>query len=136
MFPVPSIPSTYWGVACSKPGRTSCSGAQVRIATAIFSYDGNLYVGVTGDYDTVPDIEVMCTGIDRGIAELSGAGAQSAPDASMAGSGDGAADVSGSGGDLITAAPQRPAITCDPNPTNRTARGTVTPFSNSAAMPS
>jgi hypothetical protein len=34
---------------------------------------------VTGDYDTVPDIDVMCAGIDRGIAELSDAGTQSPP---------------------------------------------------------
>jgi diacylglycerol O-acyltransferase len=37
---------------------------------AIFSYDGNLTFGVTGDRDTTPDISVLCDGIERGIAQL------------------------------------------------------------------
>jgi diacylglycerol O-acyltransferase len=45
-------------------------GAQIRIATAIIAYDSNLYIGVTSDYDTAPDIDVMCRGIDRGISDL------------------------------------------------------------------
>jgi hypothetical protein len=44
--------------------------AQVRLAVAIFSYDGGLYFGVSGDYDTSPDIEVLCAGIEHGLAEL------------------------------------------------------------------
>jgi diacylglycerol O-acyltransferase len=43
---------------------------QVRIGVAIFSYDGALKFGVTGDYDTASDIEVLCDGIEKGIAEL------------------------------------------------------------------
>jgi diacylglycerol O-acyltransferase / wax synthase len=43
---------------------------QVRIGVAIFSYDGSFKFGVTGDYDTAPDIGVLCQGIDRGMAEL------------------------------------------------------------------
>jgi hypothetical protein len=74
-------------------------GAQVRIATAIFSYDGNLYLGVSGDYDTVPDIDVMCAGIDRGIAELSDAGTQSPPDARKVNPGRRKADRSGASGE-------------------------------------
>ena len=42
----------------------------VRIGVAIFSYDGALNFGVTGDYDTAPDIEVLCDGIEAGIGEL------------------------------------------------------------------
>jgi hypothetical protein len=45
-------------------------GGQVRVGVAIFSYDGALKFGVTGDYDTAPDIEVLCHGIERGMAEL------------------------------------------------------------------
>ena len=37
---------------------------------AIFSYDGGINFGVTGDYDTAPDIDVLCAGIEEGIAEL------------------------------------------------------------------
>jgi WS/DGAT/MGAT family acyltransferase len=45
---------------------------QVRIGVAIFSYDGALKFGVTGDYDTAPDIRVVCDGIERGVGELLG----------------------------------------------------------------
>jgi WS/DGAT/MGAT family acyltransferase len=44
--------------------------ASVRVAVAIFSYDGALSFGVSGDYDTAPDIDVLCTGIERGLAQL------------------------------------------------------------------
>jgi WS/DGAT/MGAT family acyltransferase len=74
-------------------------GPQIRIATAIFSYDGNLYIGVAGDYDTVPDIDVMRAGIDRGIAELSDASAQPSPDLRKAGPGRMKADRSGASGE-------------------------------------
>jgi WS/DGAT/MGAT family acyltransferase len=43
---------------------------QVRIGVAIFSYDGALKFGVTGDYDSAPDIRVLCQGIEDGMAEL------------------------------------------------------------------
>jgi diacylglycerol O-acyltransferase len=42
----------------------------VRIVVAIFSYDGGLYFGVTGDYDGAPDIEVLTAGISRGMKDL------------------------------------------------------------------
>jgi diacylglycerol O-acyltransferase len=42
----------------------------VRIVVAIFSYDGGLYFGVTGDYDSAADIGVLTTGIERGMDEL------------------------------------------------------------------
>ena len=44
--------------------------AQVRIGVAIFSYDGGLSFGVTGDYDTTPDIDVICDGIQQGVGQL------------------------------------------------------------------
>jgi WS/DGAT/MGAT family acyltransferase len=43
---------------------------QVRIGVAIFSYDGGLKFGVTGDYDSAPDIRVLCEEIEKGMAEL------------------------------------------------------------------
>jgi diacylglycerol O-acyltransferase / wax synthase len=52
---------------------------RVRIAVAIFSYLGTLNYGITGDYDTAPDIEVLSRGIEAGLAELlglAGGGAQ------------------------------------------------------------
>jgi diacylglycerol O-acyltransferase len=45
-------------------------GGQVRVGVAIFSYDGALKFGVTGDYDSAPDIDVLCAGIERGMSEL------------------------------------------------------------------
>ena len=42
----------------------------LRVAVAIFSYDGQLTFGVTADYDTVPDIEVITAGIEHGLEEL------------------------------------------------------------------
>ena len=42
----------------------------LRIGVAIFSYDGNITFGVTGDRDTTPDISVLCEGIERGIEQL------------------------------------------------------------------
>jgi diacylglycerol O-acyltransferase len=44
--------------------------ASVRLAVAIFSYDGALNFGISGDYDTAPDIQVLCDGIEHGLAEL------------------------------------------------------------------
>ena len=54
-------------------------GGQVRVGVAIFSYDGALKFGVTGDYDTAPDIGVLCTGIETGLAELVKAAAAGDP---------------------------------------------------------
>src|SRR3989454_8339567 len=42
----------------------------VRISIAIFSYDGGLYFGVTGDYDSSSDIDVLTAGVERSMAEL------------------------------------------------------------------
>jgi diacylglycerol O-acyltransferase / wax synthase len=42
----------------------------IRVVVAIFSYDGGLYFGVTGDYDGAPDIDVLTAGIAHGIDEL------------------------------------------------------------------
>lgn len=45
-------------------------GGHVRVGVAIYSYDGTLGFGVTGDDDAAPDLDVLCTGIERGIADL------------------------------------------------------------------
>jgi diacylglycerol O-acyltransferase / wax synthase len=42
----------------------------IRIVVAIFSYDGGLYFGVTGDYESAADIDVLTTGVERGMGEL------------------------------------------------------------------
>jgi len=42
----------------------------LRVGTAILSYNGRLFFGVTGDYDTMPDVEVLATEAAAGIGEL------------------------------------------------------------------
>lgn len=44
--------------------------SRVRISISIFSYDGNLTFGITGDYAANPDLDVLARGIDHGISEL------------------------------------------------------------------
>jgi diacylglycerol O-acyltransferase / wax synthase len=43
---------------------------RIRITVAIFSYDGQVNFGVTGDYDEAPDIAVLARGIEKGITDL------------------------------------------------------------------
>jgi WS/DGAT/MGAT family acyltransferase len=40
------------------------------IGVAIFSYNGQVHFTVTGDRDSAPDIDVLATGIEDGLAEL------------------------------------------------------------------
>jgi hypothetical protein len=42
----------------------------VRISIAIFSYNGGLYFGITGNYDSSGDMDVLTKGVERGVAEL------------------------------------------------------------------
>ncbi len=42
----------------------------VRVGVAIVSYNGKIAFGVTGDYDSAPDIDVLAHGIEDGIAQL------------------------------------------------------------------
>jgi WS/DGAT/MGAT family acyltransferase len=48
----------------------------VRISIAIFSYDGALYFGVTGDYDSSSDVDVLTAGVERAMRELLAAARQ------------------------------------------------------------
>jgi WS/DGAT/MGAT family acyltransferase len=45
-------------------------GIQMRIGVAIFSYDGDVTFGITGDYDGAADIAILADGITAGIAEM------------------------------------------------------------------
>jgi len=51
----------------------------IRIVVAIFSYDGGLYFGVTGDYDGVPDVDALTAGIGTGMEDLLALAAPPAP---------------------------------------------------------
>src|SRR5579864_8376192 len=41
-----------------------------RISIAIFSYNGGLYFGVTGDYESSRDVDILTAGVQRSMAEL------------------------------------------------------------------
>jgi WS/DGAT/MGAT family acyltransferase len=43
---------------------------QIRIGVAIFSYDGQVNFGITGDHDTTEDLDVMSDGIEGGMVRL------------------------------------------------------------------
>lgn len=49
-------------------------GAQMRIGVAIFSYDGSINFGVTGDADSTDDLDVLTGAIEAAIEELSSTG--------------------------------------------------------------
>ena len=44
--------------------------SRVRTSISIFSYDGDMTFGVTGDYAANPDLDVLAQGIEHGISEL------------------------------------------------------------------
>jgi diacylglycerol O-acyltransferase / wax synthase len=50
----------------------------IRIVVAIFSYDGTLYFGVTGDRDHASDIDVLTAGIEADLEGLLGRAAPAA----------------------------------------------------------
>jgi diacylglycerol O-acyltransferase / wax synthase len=52
----------------------------VRFGTAILSYNGQLAFGVTGDYDTAPDVSLLADSIAEGIDELRERAGVLAPD--------------------------------------------------------
>lgn len=43
---------------------------RVRLGVAVTSYAGRLYFGVTSDRAALPDVDLVCAGIRRGLAEL------------------------------------------------------------------
>ena len=45
-------------------------GGQIRVGVAIFSYDGQVNFGLTGDFDAAPDLAVLGEGIENGMREL------------------------------------------------------------------
>ncbi len=45
-------------------------GGQMRIGVAIFSYNGEVNFGITGDYDNAADIDVLAGGIEDGMTQM------------------------------------------------------------------
>jgi diacylglycerol O-acyltransferase len=68
--PGPQHPLYFAGRRLLESAPTVPLAGSIRIAIGIFSYDGGVYFGITGDYDTGADIDVLGQGIESGIAEL------------------------------------------------------------------
>jgi diacylglycerol O-acyltransferase len=68
--PGPQLPLYVLGRRVRKAFPYVPLGGQMRVGVAIFSYDGQVNFGVTGDYDSAPDIHVLARGIERGMSEL------------------------------------------------------------------
>ncbi len=68
--PGPQVPLYVCGRRMLKAYPYVPLAGQIRIGIAIFSYDGDVNFGVTGDYDTTPDLDVLCRGIEDGIKQL------------------------------------------------------------------
>jgi diacylglycerol O-acyltransferase / wax synthase len=45
-------------------------GGQMRLGIAIFSYNGEVNFGITGDYDSTPDIDILAGGIEDGMTQM------------------------------------------------------------------
>ena len=68
--PGPQFPLYSCGRRLVRSGPYVPLAAPLRVGVAIFSYDGELTFGITGDYDTAPDIDVLAHGIGDGVREL------------------------------------------------------------------
>ena len=44
--------------------------ARMRFGVTIFSYDGQVTFGVTGDHDVSPEVDIVAAGIADGLADL------------------------------------------------------------------
>ena len=62
--------------------------SSVRIGVAIFSYCDQITFGITGDYDTTPDLDVLAWGISDGVAALLKVAAESSSRGSSQAPGD------------------------------------------------
>ncbi len=62
----------------------------IRVVVAIFSYDGGLYFGITGDADSAPDVDVLTAGIETRDERPAGARGAAAEEA-----GEGEAEAEG-----------------------------------------
>jgi diacylglycerol O-acyltransferase / wax synthase len=68
--PGPQIPLYFAGRLLLESSPLIPLLAGVRIVVGVFSYNGTVTFGITGDYDTAPDLDVLCRGIEDGVAEL------------------------------------------------------------------
>jgi diacylglycerol O-acyltransferase len=58
-------------------------GGGPRVSIGIFSYLNTMTFGINADFDGFPDVDVLATGIRRGIDELKEHARKAAPDAAQ-----------------------------------------------------
>jgi WS/DGAT/MGAT family acyltransferase len=75
---------------------------QLRIGVAIFSYNGHVSFGITGEYDSSPDIDVLADGIQAGMSELLEAAASATPADGVAATAPAAKNATVNGGRVPT----------------------------------
>jgi hypothetical protein len=68
--PGPQFPVYLWGRRVVAMYPVIPVAGHTCITTGIFSYNGTLNVGVTGDADQAGDVEILARGIGRAAAEL------------------------------------------------------------------
>ena len=61
-------------LSAPRPREDLCIAGRVRTGISIFSYDGTITFGLTGDFAANPDLDVLASGIEHGVAELLAAG--------------------------------------------------------------
>jgi diacylglycerol O-acyltransferase / wax synthase len=71
--PGPQIPLYVLGSRMREAYPYVPIGDNVRISVGIFSYLQTLYFGISADFDSVPDVEVLADGIREGFDELAAA---------------------------------------------------------------
>ena len=68
--PGPQIPLYYFGSKVQEIWPLVPIAASHAVGLAVFSYDGRLFFCINADRDTVPDLDVLNTGIAESLAEL------------------------------------------------------------------
>ncbi len=70
--PGPQTPLYYFGSKVQEIWPLVPIAAEHAIGLAVFSYDGSLYFCINADRDTVPDLDLLRSGIEESIEELGG----------------------------------------------------------------
>jgi diacylglycerol O-acyltransferase / wax synthase len=68
--PGPQTPLFAFGAPLREVHPVVPLAAQHAVAIAIFSYDGQIVLGLNADCDSVPDLDVLARGVEEGFAEL------------------------------------------------------------------
>jgi hypothetical protein len=75
--PGPQLSLYYFGSKVQEIWPLVPIAAEHAVGLAVFSYDGTLFFCINADRDTVPDLDVLSTGIAESLAELGELAAES-----------------------------------------------------------